>query len=745
MLNWCSRRGILCKVVGVFPIMSGSQKRVQSTNDSSILSKYSMVKAGYFKDDFLKHFVTKDARRSPLINRGYYIRMKAVDNMLRIFLTSKEFDKKQVISLGAGFDTSFFRFNAEGLLQNSCKFYEIDYPDVVKIKKSFIKNEPSLCSAVGAENHSCPGVEGLHTDRYTLVGCNLKDLASLEKILLNCNIDKSCPTLLLSEVVLCYLDAKSSSCVINWAATFFSSAVFVTYEQVFPDDPFGVVMIKHFHQVGSPLRSITEFPTPEVQIHRYQKQRWDLVKYQNMVSFYKSLPTDEHQRIQQIEPFDEFEEWDLKCFHYIILAGFKGDCKMLSQKMYPENNEHNECSSTMVKDPAMIIPTPLKLASKNKFQRYGHSATLLPGGDVIIIGGFGELNNKHMRLKGINILRKETDVWKCKDAILTDDIVIGSRMFHSSTLINDNSILLYGGRTSPNKPCTSTCILKIEQRGKTLSSTKNNLPSDEHLDQQLTSGQTFDTPNSTSPLNNIVERNSDKTKVYNNEDGTVCTLTLLDPQGSGPIPRWRHTATRLLMDHEEKEKVLIFGGRTPTRLAINDCYILNITDNKWEEAKLQGEPAVPRHSHTACLWRNHHVILAGGLDKYSTALNLLQNINTADFTLNTLTITPPLRPRYSHTSHVINDNLVLIGGIDPYTTGSPSFTVVNLKSLTSSSLPLPVCPGQSPLMLHNHTSILIDPQTIMVFGGGGNCFSFGTHLNDEPFIIETSSLGLMEE
>ena len=43
--------------------------KVQSTNDSSILSKYSMVKAGYFEDDFLKHFVSKDARRSPLIHR----------------------------------------------------------------------------------------------------------------------------------------------------------------------------------------------------------------------------------------------------------------------------------------------------------------------------------------------------------------------------------------------------------------------------------------------------------------------------------------------------------------------------------------------------------------------------------------------------------------------------------------------------------------------------------------------------
>lgn len=43
--------------------------KVQGTNDSSILSKVSMVKLGYFDDAFLREFVDKDVRRSPSINR----------------------------------------------------------------------------------------------------------------------------------------------------------------------------------------------------------------------------------------------------------------------------------------------------------------------------------------------------------------------------------------------------------------------------------------------------------------------------------------------------------------------------------------------------------------------------------------------------------------------------------------------------------------------------------------------------
>lgn len=42
---------------------------VAATNDSSIKSKRSMVRQGYFDDPFGRHFVPHPARRSPLINR----------------------------------------------------------------------------------------------------------------------------------------------------------------------------------------------------------------------------------------------------------------------------------------------------------------------------------------------------------------------------------------------------------------------------------------------------------------------------------------------------------------------------------------------------------------------------------------------------------------------------------------------------------------------------------------------------
>jgi tRNA wybutosine-synthesizing protein 4 len=45
----------------------------------------------------------------------------------------------------------------------------------------------------------------------------------------------------------------------------------------------------------------------------------------------------------------------------------------------------------------------------------------------------------------------------------------------------------------------------------------------------------------------------------------------------------------------------------------------------------------------------------------------------------------------------------------------------------------PACP----IMLHNHTSEIVDNETaILIVGGGGNCFSFGTVFNNHMVRID---------
>ena len=58
--------------------------------------------------------------------------------------------------------------------------------------------------------------------------------------------------------------------------------------------------------------------------------------------------------------------------------------------------------------------------------------------------------------------------------------------------------------------------------------------------------------------------------------------------------------------------------------------------------------------------------------------------------------------RYSHTAHVVNDHLVLVGGVSPNSTHIPGVVLLNLKSLTWKSFSLPV----SYLLLSQYSTVL---------------------------------------
>lgn len=86
---------------------------VQSTNDSSALSKSSLAARGYVHDAFAALLVPGTARRAPLIHRGYYVRARAVRHCVRAFVertcAAPGTPPSQILSLGAGSDSLYFR------------------------------------------------------------------------------------------------------------------------------------------------------------------------------------------------------------------------------------------------------------------------------------------------------------------------------------------------------------------------------------------------------------------------------------------------------------------------------------------------------------------------------------------------------------------------------------------------------------------------------------------------------------
>jgi tRNA wybutosine-synthesizing protein 4 len=73
------------------------------TNNSCIVSKRSVERIYHKEDDgFLRYFVKKFQRRSPLINRGYWLRMRAIEHVVKTFLEETEGKKRTVVNLGCG-------------------------------------------------------------------------------------------------------------------------------------------------------------------------------------------------------------------------------------------------------------------------------------------------------------------------------------------------------------------------------------------------------------------------------------------------------------------------------------------------------------------------------------------------------------------------------------------------------------------------------------------------------------------
>uniref|UniRef100_A0A8C6WUF7 [Phosphatase 2A protein]-leucine-carboxy methyltransferase 1 n=1 Tax=Neogobius melanostomus TaxID=47308 RepID=A0A8C6WUF7_9GOBI len=136
----------------------GKDTAVQGTNDSSVVSKVSAAAQGYFQDVYLQHFVCKVARRSPLINRGYYVRWRAVDHCVRRFLElTAHCSKRQILSLGAGFDSLYFRLHSNGSLISAIVF-EVDFPDVARRKSALINSNNILREKLDSDGQLTQGL-----------------------------------------------------------------------------------------------------------------------------------------------------------------------------------------------------------------------------------------------------------------------------------------------------------------------------------------------------------------------------------------------------------------------------------------------------------------------------------------------------------------------------------------------------------------------------------------------------------
>jgi len=344
---------------------------VQHTLSEAILSKYSSVCKGYYKDNFIKYFVYENVKRSPLLNRGYYSRVKGIRHVVYHFLDFAPPGRAQIVSLGAGFDTLFWNLNElikfakekDSSYGRSVKYFEIDYGEVVYQKSRIIETTPQLLAELNNPEITCHTDKKsseiyVDSDNYSLMSCDLtqKDLGDvLRKLLNTANFNVDLPTLILSECCLIYLEPEESDNVIKWLADYCCGITqMVMYEQIEPKDPFGRQMCDHLKRMGCELKSINKYPTRESLVERFTSLGWDetcldTIKDMNYI-YDRCLPKSDILRIQRIELFDEFEEWRMIQSHYCISVGFKSPVKKEFQQQLCDQSISNGTTTTMTED-----------------------------------------------------------------------------------------------------------------------------------------------------------------------------------------------------------------------------------------------------------------------------------------------------------------------------------------------------------------------------------------------------------
>ena len=62
--------------------------------------------------------------------------------------------------------------------------------------------------------------------------------------------NNSCPTLILSECCFIYLPTEKTNHILHWVSTNIPNAMFVVYEQIKPNDQFGMTMMQNL-KVGA--------------------------------------------------------------------------------------------------------------------------------------------------------------------------------------------------------------------------------------------------------------------------------------------------------------------------------------------------------------------------------------------------------------------------------------------------------------------------------------------------------------
>lgn len=86
--------------------LSGNDQAVMQTSNDALLTKVYAEQLGYFKDPYGAPFLQTKRKMLPIINRGTWTRVYSIRQVIKRFIAN--YPVCNIVSLGAGFDSTFF-------------------------------------------------------------------------------------------------------------------------------------------------------------------------------------------------------------------------------------------------------------------------------------------------------------------------------------------------------------------------------------------------------------------------------------------------------------------------------------------------------------------------------------------------------------------------------------------------------------------------------------------------------------
>jgi tRNA wybutosine-synthesizing protein 4 len=334
------------------------------------------------------------------------------------------------------------------------KFIDIDFPDLMLRKKKTVLSTPQLVEPLANIETFDTGTVILKSDNYAQIGCDLRQLDAV-RIALSEIVDISaCSFLFVAEVSITYMETEAADALIQWASGL-GHPEFCLLEQILPDGPdhpFAKTMLSHFDKLSTPLKSVHRYQNVESQKARFLSRGWASVEAWNLWQAWGDstfLSSAQRQKLDEVEPFDEWEEFALFASHYCIINAGN----------YPvgEGSSRPAASSRGQWPPAEDIADRTVETAFSYQENPGSKGQRRFGAAMQMQNRWGQPCLANVMGLGATSRLSSSDVyhWK-KDPFdkhgVTPVVDAGpsSRMCHTITSLGATGELLVGGRTSPS-------------------------------------------------------------------------------------------------------------------------------------------------------------------------------------------------------------------------------------------------------------------------------------------------------